>query len=185
MSSEPGLAAKVTLIHEGLEKARIPHAFGGALALAYYGEPRLTVDIDMNLFVPTAEMGVVLEALGALGIEVDGFERERAERDGQARVRWGRNPIDLFFAYDPFHEAMSKQTRRVPFGEGTIPILAPEHLIVCKAAFDRPKDWIDIEQMLAGTDSLDRDELEGWLERVLGAGSENVVRVRDLWDATR
>src|SRR5262249_14713784 len=29
----------------------VPHAFGGALALAYYAEPRATVDIDLNVFL--------------------------------------------------------------------------------------------------------------------------------------
>ena len=28
-----------------------PHAFGGALALAYYAEPAATIDIDLNVFV--------------------------------------------------------------------------------------------------------------------------------------
>ena len=36
----------------------------------------------------------------------------------------------------------------MPFADDTVPILAPEHLAVCKAMFDRPKDWMDIEQML-------------------------------------
>lgn len=185
MTKAPGLAEKVLLIHAGLDTQKVPHAFGGALALAYYGEPRLTIDIDLNLFVPASDADEVANSLSSVGADVADLDRVRAERDGQTRIWWGKNPIDLFFSYDPFHEAMAERTRTVPFGEGTIPILAPEHLIVCKAAFDRPKDWIDIEQMLAGTDSLDRVELDRWLGRVLGAGSENVVRVTDLWDATR
>lgn len=184
MSEEPGLAEKVISVHQALEKAKIPHAFGGALALAYYGEPRLTIDIDLNLFVPTGRLDEVLRALAPLGVDTN-VDRESVHCDGQARVWWGDNPLDLFFSYDPFHEAMESKARTVPFGEGTIPILAPEHLMVCKAAFDRPKDWIDIEQMLAGADSLDREEMNGWLERVLGAGSDRLARVNDLWDRTR
>jgi hypothetical protein len=34
-------------------------------------------------------------------------------------------------------------------GPVQIPILSPEHLIVCKVVFDRPKDWLDVEEMIA------------------------------------
>jgi hypothetical protein len=78
-------------------------------------------------------------------------------------------PIDLFFAYDPFHYHAAGRVRRVPFGADTIRILAPEDLLVCKAVFNRRKDWIDIEQMLlitAGT--LDLDDTRRWLTRIVG-----------------
>src|SRR5947209_7381077 len=44
------LAQRVLAIEGALPT--IPHAFGGALALAYYAEPRATIDIDLNVFVP-------------------------------------------------------------------------------------------------------------------------------------
>ncbi len=46
------LAKRVLAIDHALSS--IPHAFGGALALAYYAEPRATIDIDLNVFVPVA-----------------------------------------------------------------------------------------------------------------------------------
>jgi hypothetical protein len=39
-------------IDEALRSFGVNHAFGGALALAYYAEPRGTVDIDVNVNVP-------------------------------------------------------------------------------------------------------------------------------------
>ena len=39
--------------------------------------------------------------------------------------------------------------RRVTFAEGEIPILAVEHLIMCKVVFDRPKDWVDLDAIMA------------------------------------
>lgn len=181
---EVPLAKKVTLIHEALQAAGVPHAIGGALALAYYGEPRVTIDVDINAFVPVERFGDLAIALFPLGVDVE-VDSEQLARDGQVRLWWGRNPVDIFFAYDPFHDAMNDRKRRVVFGEGTIPILAPEHLIVCKAAFDRPKDWVDIEQMLVGVGELDRVELDLWLDRVLGAESERAMRVIELWNSTR
>ena len=39
--------------------------FGGALALAYYAEPRGTLDVDVNVFVPLDRTGPVLALLDA------------------------------------------------------------------------------------------------------------------------
>jgi len=163
----PSLPDKVLAIHHALTEAKVPHAIGGALALAYYAEPRTTIDVDVNVFVPTKRWPAVCEALAPLGVDVT-VDEEELSRDGQVRLRWERNPIDLFFSYDPFHDEMRKSSRRVPFADETILILSPEHLAVCKAMFDRPKDWIDIEQILVATDPLDLGEIESWLGRMVG-----------------
>lgn len=99
------------------------------------------------------------------------------ERDGQCRLWWGRTPIDLFFAYDALHEAMRGATRTEPFAGTTIPILSPEHLLVCKAIFNRPKDWLDIEQMAVTVEDLDTTEVLSWLDRILGADDPRRQRV--------
>lgn len=175
----PSLSEKVLAIHAALAAIRIPHAIGGALALAYYAEPRATVDVDINVFVPVDRWPEVRDALEPLGVDTSADEKA-LQRDGQLRLWWGRNPVDLFFSYDPFHEEMRRAARRVPFAGETIPILAPEHLAVCKAMFDRPKDWIDIEQMVVATDPFDLPEVEAWLEAMAGKDNGRLVRLREI-----
>jgi hypothetical protein len=177
---EPPLPDKVIATHEALHAARIPHAIGGALALAYYAEPRATIDIDINVFVPSERWQEVIDALAPLGVDTGNLDPTALLRDGQCRIWWGDNPVDLFFSYDPLHEEMRKEARRVPFGGTTLPILAPEHLAVCKAMFDRKKDWIDIEQMLVATDELDIGEIEDWLERMVGAEDSRLQHLGEL-----
>lgn len=172
----PSLPNKVTAIHRALAGARVPHAIGGALALAYYAEPRTTIDVDVNVFVRTERWPDVRDALAPLGVDVE-VDDEELNREGQVRIWWDRNPVDLFFSYDPFHDEMRRNARRVPFAGETIPILSPEHLAVCKAMFDRPKDWLDIEQILVATDPLDLQEIEDWLARMAG---EHDRRMRKL-----
>ena len=155
------------------------HAIGGALALAFYAEPRVTIDVDINVFVATDRWPEVRDALAPLGVDVR-VDAAALERDGQVRVWWGRNPVDLFFSYDPFHEAMRLAARRVPFGSTTIEILSPEHLTVCKAMFDRPKDWLDIEQILIATEPLDVAEIQSWLERLVGSADPRREKLDDL-----
>jgi hypothetical protein len=175
----PTLPQKIVALHRALAAARIPHAIGGALALAYYAEPRATIDVDLNLFVSVDRWPVVRVALAPLGVKV-AADVAALERDAQVRLRWERNPVDLFFAYDPFHEEMRRAARRVPFAGETIPILAPEHLAVCKAIFDRPKDWIDIEQMVVATDPFDLPEAEAWLEAMTSEDDERLGKLREI-----
>lgn len=180
VAEQPSLPEKVIVIHESLAEAKVPHALGGALALAYYADPRATIDIDINVFVPTARWREVVDVLTEIGVSGNRLDPSALERDGQCRLWWGDNAIDLFFAYDPIHEEMRRQSRRVPFGGITVSILSPEHLAVCKAMFDRRKDWIDIEQMLIAGDDLDLSEIEKWLVRMVGDSDRRVERLKAL-----
>ncbi|HXF32056.1 MAG TPA: hypothetical protein VN522_11090 [Solirubrobacterales bacterium] len=166
-------------IDEALAAAKVPHAIGGAIACAYYAEPRVTIDIDVNVFIPTGRWPEVREALAELGVDVE-VDGTALARDGQVRLWWGRIAVDLFFSYDPFHDEMQGAIRRVPFGEVRIPILGPEHLAVCKAMFDRPKDWLDLEAMLALTDPLDLDTIRSWLTRMVGPEDERSEKLEAL-----
>lgn len=180
LGEQPSLPEKVVAIHEAFGDARIPHALGGALALAYYADPRATIDIDVNVFMPTERWRDVIDVLSELGVDSGELDPAALERDGQCRLWWGSNAVDLFFAYDAIHDEMRKQARRVPFAGITVPILGPEHLAVCKAMFNRRKDWLDIEQMLIATDELDVSEVESWLARMAGADDPRLARLREL-----
>lgn len=72
------------------------------------------------------------------------------------------------------HEAI----REVPFAEGSIPIVAPEHLVVRKALLDRTKDWLDIEQIFVATSPLDFQEIETWLEQMAGIDDPRLAKLR-------
>jgi hypothetical protein len=175
--AEPSLPDKVVALNEALASSAVLFAFGGALALAYYAEPRATMDIDVNVFVPPDDLAAVRAALAPLTIRLTADDAKMVRRAAQVRLWWGNTPVDLFFAYDDFHHNAGRRVRRVPFGERTIPVLAAEDLLVCKAVFDRTKDWIDIDQMLlltAGT--LDIDDVRGWLTRIVRAGDARIDR---------
>ena len=182
--AELGLADKLLRVHTVLDAANIPHAFGGAIALAYYSQPRGTVDIDVNVFVPPSRYADLLDILRPLGV-TSGPPVKQVERDGQARVRWGRTPIDLFFSSEAIHDAMQARTRVVPFGSDRIPVLAPEHLIVAKVVFDRTKDWADIEEMLLAVPGLDVSEAEHWLDEILGGRDPRLERLHTVVNEIR
>jgi hypothetical protein len=174
-----GLAEKIVAIHLDLDGAKLPHAFGGALALAWCTlQARGTNDIDVNVFVAAARASEVLEALPP---DVAFAERDRTtiERDGQVRLFWDATPVDLFLNTTDFHEQAATRAREQEFGGVRVPFLSCLDLAVFKAFFNRTRDWADLEDMrAAGT--LDIDHVAGILSRYLGPDDERIGRLLSL-----
>jgi hypothetical protein len=171
------ITSRIIVLHEMLDSLGVPHQFGGAIALAWYRNPRATTDIDVNLTLPPEAAAPVLGAVATLGVTVTDADRERIARDGQTRLDWAGYALDVFFATLEFHHDMARGARTVRFGPVEIPILAPEHLIACKAVFDRPKDWLDMEEMVHWGTEIDAAETLGWVAAILGDDSEQYARL--------
>ena len=178
MTFEPTLVAKVIEVDRSLRAAEIGHAFGGAIALAYCAQPRATKDIDINVAVEPSQIDEVLDALPP-GVEREGIDRQVVERDGQVRLWWGSVPIDVFFGFHPFHQQLAAHARVVPFANTEIPVIDGADLVVCKAMFDRSKDWVDIEA-IARDGRADLDHARGWLAELLGADAPQLTRLDDI-----
>jgi hypothetical protein len=174
---------KMVALHDALTTAGVEHAFGGALALAWCTrQARGTVDIDLNLFVSPAQRDLVLDALPT-SIAVTDAHRAAIDRDGQVRLFWDENPVDLFFNTTPFHEEVAQRVRWEPFVGRDLPFLGCQDLAVFKVFFDRTKDWADLEAMdEAGT--LDVEHVLGVVVRYLGGDDARIDRLRRIASAS-
>jgi hypothetical protein len=178
-TDDPSLVDKIVAVHHSFEVAGIGHAFGGALALAYWTlDPRTTDDIDVNVALPA---GRAVEALSALpdAVTIPSDATGRSAADEQIRVRWGRTPIDLFFRADPLHDGVARRTVWLPFASQRLPFLAADDLAVFKALFDRAKDWLDIAAMVTAG-SIDLDVVCSRVAGIVGDGDERITRLRQL-----
>ena len=174
-----GLPAKIVAVHDRLAAHDVPHAFGGALALAWCTRrARGTIDIDLNVFLPAARGDDVLDALPDSVTHTDANRRELLER-GQARLWWDATPVDLFLDTTPFHEDVGRRVRLESFGDVVLPFLACRDLAVFKAFFNRTKDWADLEEMQAAG-ALDIEPVVGVLVRYLGGDDDRIARLRSL-----
>ncbi len=174
------LVDRIVAIHRSLASAHIPHAFGGALALAWCTErARATIDIDLNVFVAHDDADPALDALPP-GVEVGDAERAAIATEGQTRLWWDGVPVDVFFDTSPFHAEAARRARVERFGDAdAVPFLACRDLAVFKAFFDRTKDWADLEEM-ASAGTLDVPAVVAELVRHLGADDPRVVRLLSL-----
>jgi hypothetical protein len=179
MTAPLSLAAKIVAVHQALDAAQLPHAFGGALALAWCTQrARGTIDIDVNVFVPVDRAD---DLLAALPPEISGTEAavEQLATDGQTRLWWQTTPVDVFLDTTPFHTGVGDRIRWEPFAGHDVPFLACRDLAVFKAFYDRTKDWADLEEMrAAGT--LDVEAVAGVLVLYLGPADPRLARLLAL-----
>ena len=177
--TELGIPEKMVLLHEALRATDVPHAFGGALALAWcVREVRATMDIDINVFLSIGELDRFV-ALLPDDVRCGPTEIELLRRDGQARLQWGRHPLDVFLNTTPFHEQAAQRVPLEPLVGTDLPFLACQDLAVFKAFFDREKDWVDLAAM-ADAGALDVAAVCGVLVEYLGSADPRVERVRLL-----
>ncbi len=173
------LARRLLAIDATFDEADIAHAFGGAIALAYCtGEPRATIDLDINVFLPHTSPDSAIDALPD-AVAFTPANRAEVLSSGQTRAWWDDTPIDLFFSNHPFHDVAQGRVRTVPFAQTQIPVLDCTSLAVFKAFFNRTRDWADLEAM-AEAGQLDVDAVAGFLTDLLGKADSRLGRLRRL-----
>ena len=166
-----------------LERLELRYLITGSIATTYFGEPRLTNDIDI---VVDLNSGKVPEFCGAFP-DADFYLDEESVRDaiaarGQFNIIHPASglKIDVMIpARDAFNASRFARARRLkPEDDYVASFASPEDVIVKKleffAAGGSDKHLRDIAGMLkiSGED-IDREYVRGWTERL---GVESVWR---------
>jgi hypothetical protein len=176
------LIDKLFAVHDALKAKSLPHAFGGAIALAYcVEEPRGTRDLDVNIFCDAGDAERVLEALPE-GVRVDADDVRRVERDGQARLFWDGVPIDVFLNNLPLHDDVATAVVWVTMEGRKAPVLDCASLVLFKSFFDRTKDWGDIEAVAMATPE-DIEAATNKLAELVGEDDPAYKRLASVRDA--
>ncbi len=186
MSASPLIVLeRAVQVHRLLEAAGVPHAIGGALALAYHvGEARATRDIDLNVSADP-QHPEVLFALLPEDVPWTKVDVRAVQTTGQVRLWWphpdGQPPIplDLFFPQSPLHALVNQRAERVAMLDDVVPIVTATDLMIFKMLFDRRKDWADIEELLR-YGKVDVPEARRWLTSVVGVEDPRQAKLAEL-----
>lgn len=144
-----------------------------ALSLAYHANPRGTVEIDLNVFLPQDRAGSIIRQLEPLGIAPPPGGIEGAISTAGLRCPWDDTHVDLFFTFDAvFSESVHDRVEVHAFEDSDhrlhdLPFLSAEDLCVFKVMCNRQKDWADIEAMLEEA-PLDEAYVLQWLLHLRG-----------------
>jgi hypothetical protein len=162
-----------------LEDAGIKYMVTGSVAAIFYGEPRLTNDIDLVLHVDGKDIGRMPEIFPASRYYVPPFDVLKSElsRDSGARFNLihhdsGMKADCYLFTGDPLHQWGLSQKRRIDMGNSRKVWLAPpEYVIIRKLQYFREggsrKHISDIAGILSTSGSLiDWAALKKFLEKL-------------------
>lgn len=124
----------------------------GAQAVAAYGRPRLTADVDVTVEPTGAGAGEVLATLDAHGF-VPRFALS-AEHLREARLLpmvhvSSGFPLDLVLAAPGLDEEFLSRARPVDLGGVEVPVVSVGDLVVMKVLAGRRKDLEDVRGVLA------------------------------------
>lgn len=137
-----------------------PYCIIGGLALQRWGEPRMTIDIDVTVFSgfgnESAVVEQLLERFPARIEDVVSFAQQN--RIALLKTADGVG-IDVSLGALPFEERVMERSSVWTIPEyGDIRTCSAEDLVVLKAFASRPQDWIDVENVIIRQGSkLDRN----------------------------
>jgi hypothetical protein len=148
----------------------------GAQAVAIYGVPRTTGDIDITLDLGDRGIDRLVAPLRRAGfvprISDPAFAIEtRIYPVSHKATGWN---FDLVLAGPGLEQRFLDEARIVGAGRHRIPVIAPEHLVTLKILAGRPKDLEDVRGMLRIAE-LDHPSVERTL-----AVLESLLDQRDL-----
>ncbi len=132
------------------EQQGIEFCFIGGLAVQFWGEPRLTNDVDATVWSDFGnERPVIDQLLEELSPRIEGAaEFAMLNRVLLAQGKTGVD-IDVSLAAFPFERDLIRRSEKRRFPGGSeLRICEPSDLIILKAFANRPRDWQDIRGIL-------------------------------------
>jgi hypothetical protein len=157
-----------------LESRGIAYMIVGAMAVAVWGRPRATADIDVTLRLDREALGALAEHAESAGFPLDRqwLEWNPSLRGQQIRLTRGGLTVDAMRPRDAHEEAALARRRPVPVAGRTLWLVAPDDLILMKLKAGRPRDFEDaLTVLMAQRGSLDEGYLSDWAAR-LGVSGE-------------
>lgn len=176
-SNEKGLVVislehVLQIIANALDKRQIPYAVMGGLAVRIYAIPRFTSDVDLTISLEREELPALFELLESIGCEVPSPFREgwldtvaglplfKAEfRENGRSIE-----IDIFVSETDFQGSLMDRRQRIETPVGWISFVSPEDLILLKLLASRPRDLIDVQDILFTLGRLDFHYLKHWAQ---------------------
>lgn len=138
----------------------------GGVAVSLLGAPRLTADVDVVILLSVHRLPDLLRAAAELGLVPRIAEAEQFARRNRVVLLQheasGIN-VDISLGMLPFEDEVVARSSAHRVGDLELRLPTPEDLIILKAVAHRPKDMLDIAEIIKSHPHLDRMRVERWV----------------------
>jgi hypothetical protein len=152
----------------------------GGVAASLLGKPRLTADVGAVILLSVEDLPLLMEAAAQQGLVpriADVEEFARRHRVLLLRHQESDINVDISLGILPFEVEAVERSVIHQVGSLAIRLPTPEDLIIFKAVAHRPKDLMDIQELLESHPDLDRERVRHWVREFAQA-----LEMPELWD---
>jgi len=158
-----------------LAKGNIPYMIIGGQAVAQYGIPRFTQDIDITVGLTPEDIDHVLKAVKqmfrVLPRNVKGFVQKTwvlPIEHIETEIR-----VDLIFSITPFEQNAIKKAKEIVIEDVGLRYILPEDLVVQKVIAERPRDLEDAKGILeVQGENIDITQIEKTIKKLAKESGE-------------
>lgn len=166
-------------VAEALQDKKLPYMIIGGQAVLYYGEPRLTKDIDITLGVGPEALEEVVEVTKKLNLkilikDVDDFVKNTMvlpAEDPSTGIR-----VDFIFSHSLYEKQAIERAKEVKFDCTPVKIASLEDVVIHKFVAGRPRDLEDVKNLLLKNPEYDRQYIIEWLKKFGESLNEDILR---------
>jgi hypothetical protein len=162
---EDNIAALLQRVVPCLQRERAPYVLIGAWALAVWGRPRATNDLDFLVLVDKQDVGRLSRRLAQAGLELDETWQEWNPmlKGFQFRFQSQGITVDVLLPRDPHDQQVFLRKRRKRMDGRYYWVISPEDFILQKLKVGRPRDFEDAVSVVERRrKELDLTYLEHW-----------------------
>jgi hypothetical protein len=170
---------------EVLGSAGVPHMVIGGVANLVWGQVRTTTDLDLTVDIEAIGIDRFLAIVEQVGEHVPDDPTEVAERGRLVVVRTpGGIRVDFALAALPFEVEAIRRATPMTVLDVSVPVCAPEDLIVMKSVAERTRDHDDVVGILRRQgERLDLDRLDATIGEL--AGDLAAPEIAERWRAAK
>ena len=162
---EDNIAALLQRVVLCFQRERVPYVLIGAWALAVWGRPRATNDLDFLVLVNEGDVDRLSRRLTQAGLELDETWQEWNPmlRGSQLRFQSQSVTVDVLLPRDPHDQQIFQQRRKKRMDGRYYWVVCPEDFILQKLKVGRPRDFEDAVSVVDRLrNKLDGEYLEHW-----------------------
>ena len=154
-------------IANAFTKAGVAYMIIGGQALLFYGEPRMTKDIDITIGHGAGEVKKVKEIVEQLPLKVLVEDAEAFVKktmvlpliEEKTGIR-----VDIIFSFSEYEKQAIKRATEFELDDTIVRYASLEDVIIQKTVAGRARDIEDVRTMILKNPDYDRDHVLKWLK---------------------